>query len=70
VVVSRAGGDTVSFTVQRVARYPRSAFPSAAVYGATRQPELRLITCGGFFNPLTSQYSDNVVVFATMAAGA
>jgi hypothetical protein len=27
-------------------------------------PALRLVTCGGVFNPLTGHYTDNVVVYA------
>jgi sortase (surface protein transpeptidase) len=65
VRVHRLDGTEVRFAVARVARFPRAAFPSAEVYGATGDPELRLITCGGAFNQQTRQYDDNVVVFAT-----
>jgi sortase (surface protein transpeptidase) len=67
VVVTRADGTTLEFTVTRVARYPKSAFPTAAVYGPTADPQLRLITCGGRFDRTRRSYVDDVVVFARLA---
>ena len=66
VVVTRADGTTLRFTVTRVVRYPKSAFPTAAVYGPTAGPELRLITCGGHFDRSRRSYVDDVVVFARL----
>jgi hypothetical protein len=34
------------------------------VYGYTRWPTLRLITCGGEFDRRSGQYLGNIVVFA------
>jgi hypothetical protein len=39
-------------------------FPASAVYGPTPDPELRLITCGGTFDPALGAYLSNTVVFA------
>ena len=64
---SRGRRDDAPFTVTRVARYPKSAFPTAAVYGPTAGPELRLITCGGRFDRSRRSYVDDVVVFARLA---
>lgn len=64
IEVARADGTVVGFTVDRVERHDKDAFPTAAVYGPTDGPELRLITCGGVFNRQTRHYEDNVVVFA------
>ncbi len=71
-------GDTVSvtladhriavFSVERVAMFPKDAFPTKAVYGPTPDPELRLITCGGPFDGFAHSYLDNVVVFARLTA--
>jgi hypothetical protein len=55
------------FIVARVAEYPKSAFPTEAVYGPTSRPTLRLITCGGSFDFSTGHYIDNVVVYAVAA---
>ena len=67
VLVDRADGSTAAFVVTRVARHPKTAFPTAAVYGPTTRPELRLITCGGAFDRSAGSYLDNVVVWARAA---
>ena len=67
VLVDRADGTTVRFTVTRVARYPKGAFPAAEVYGPTPDAELRLITCGGIFDRSTRSYSDNLVLYAALS---
>ncbi|HEV7211446.1 MAG TPA: class F sortase [Blastococcus sp.] len=66
VLVTRADGTTVRFRVTRVARYPKTAFPTATVYGPTPGAELRLITCGGRFDRAHRSYVDDVVVFARL----
>jgi hypothetical protein len=66
VLVTRADGTTLRFTVTRVARYPKSAFPTAEVYGPTADAQLRLITCGGAFDRSRRSYVDDVVVFARL----
>ena len=44
----------------------KSRFPTAAVYGPVPDPQLRLITCGGTFDPATGHYLSNVIVFASL----
>jgi hypothetical protein len=66
IVVVRRGGSRVRFLVQRVARYRKAAFPTAAVYGSTRGPTLRLITCSGAFDAASGHYLDNTVVYARL----
>jgi sortase (surface protein transpeptidase) len=65
VYVRRADGALVVFGVTSVAMYKKDAFPTMAVYGPTPDPELRLITCGGTFDPQLGSYLSNVVVYAT-----
>ena len=65
VYVRRADGTLVLFRVDSVHWYPKSAFPAAAVYGPTPDPELRLISCGGVFDQSLRSYVSNVVVYAT-----
>lgn len=62
--VVRADGVTVTFEVTEVVVVPKDAFPTDRVYGPTRGPELRLITCGGSFDAGAGSYRDNTVVFA------
>jgi LPXTG-site transpeptidase (sortase) family protein len=60
--------DRVStFRVNRVRTFAKDEFPTDLVYGPTPLAELRLITCGGDFDPTKMSYQDNVVVFATLA---
>jgi sortase (surface protein transpeptidase) len=65
VYVRRADGTLAVFKVTEVQMYPKDAFPTAAVYGATPTPQLRLITCGGTFDYSTGSYLSNTVVYAT-----
>jgi hypothetical protein len=64
VYVTAEDRDVAIFRVYAVAMYRKTAFPTDAVYGYTRWPSLRLITCGGAFDPRTHHYLSNVVVFA------
>jgi LPXTG-site transpeptidase (sortase) family protein len=64
VYVRRADNTLAVFSVTRVESYPKDAFPTAAVYGAVPDPELRLITCGGTFDYTTRSYLSNTVVYA------
>ena len=65
VYVRRADGSLAVFKVTEVQMYPKDAFPTTAVYGATPTPELRLITCGGTFDYGTGSYLSNTVVYAS-----
>ncbi|MCZ7437402.1 class F sortase [Micromonospora sp. WMMC241] len=67
VRIVRADGRTAAFTVDGVGAYPKDRFPTERVYGGGAAARLRLITCGGRFNPRTGSYPDNIVVFATAA---
>jgi LPXTG-site transpeptidase (sortase) family protein len=64
VYVRRADGTLAVFAVTQVQSYAKDAFPTAAVYGAVPDPELRLITCGGTFDYTTRSYLSNTVVYA------
>ena len=67
VYVRRADGTMVLFRVTEIQTYPKNQFPTQTVYGPTPDAELRLITCGGAFDPSTGHYLSNVVVYATEA---
>jgi sortase (surface protein transpeptidase) len=64
VYVRQAGGRLAVFRVYAEHSYPKDHFPTQRVYGPAPDPELRLITCGGTFNPATRSYLNNVVVYA------
>ncbi|MBO2454036.1 class F sortase [Actinomadura barringtoniae] len=64
VTVRDSHGARVAFKVESVRAYPKVRFPTKEVYGATPDPQLRLITCGGGFDRATRHYTTNVVVYA------
>ncbi len=64
VTIGLSSGQHVDFSVMLVKEYPKSGFPTADVYGARPDPELRLITCGGGF--ADGHYLDNIVVYAAL----
>ena len=68
VSVSRADGTVAVFRVERVVRYPKAHFPTAEVYGNTDRAALRLITCGGRFDPSVRSYEDNIVAYASLVS--
>ena len=68
IKVVRADGSIVRFAVDRTEQYPKSRFPTDAVYYPTGTPELRLVTCGGEFDTGIHHYKSNVIVFATMTS--
>ncbi|MGO4597438.1 sortase domain-containing protein [Terrabacter sp. 2RAF25] len=70
VEVARQDGSHLTFTVDRVAAYRKSQFPTDLVYKSDfRRAEIRLVTCGG---PTDSrnEYRDNVIVFGHLASAA
>ena len=67
VEITRSDGRVARFSVSRVQQVAKDRFPTAAVYGPTPRPELRLITCGGRFDRTVRSYTDNVVVEAVAA---
>lgn len=67
VTVTREDGTHAVFSVYRVERFPRAAFPREDVYGDTGAAELRLVTSGGVFERDAEPDSANVVAFARLA---
>lgn len=60
---------SLRFTVTSVTQVSKPAFPVLAVYGPTKDPELRLVTCGGTFDDATGHYLSNVIVYARETTG-
>lgn len=67
VHVTTADSMVLTFTVYRVASYPKTSFPTSTVYGNTTGPELRVITCGGVFNSGTGHFLNNTVLYARLS---
>jgi len=68
VYVRRADGTLALFRITAVRSYAKDHFPTLAVYGPTPDAELRLITCGGMFDPALKSYLSNIVVYAVQTA--
>jgi sortase (surface protein transpeptidase) len=66
VKVTRQDGSVLTFTVTKVQKVAKDTFPTEAVYGPTKGPELRLLTCGGAFDHATHHYVDNLIVYAKL----
>ena len=67
VEVARSDGKAFDYRVVTVESHAKDAFPTARVYGPAPGPVLRLVTCGGEFDPRSRHYRDNVVVTAVPA---
>ncbi|MDP9408649.1 MAG: class F sortase, partial [Actinomycetota bacterium] len=67
IEVDRADGSTAVFRVTKVETYPKDEFPTVSVYSNTETAALRLITCGGEYDPKKRYYASNVVVYADLA---
>lgn len=69
VSVTREDGSEAEFTIDDVTDYGKDSFPEYRVYGNTKGPEIRLITCGGDFDDDTGHYEDNIVVTGHLSDG-
>jgi Sortase domain len=67
VEVVRADGSRVRFSVERVEQYDKRRFPTDDVYYPTLRPQLRLVTCGGAFDPVGGHYRANLIAFAGLS---
>lgn len=68
VDVTLADGVVAVFRVTAVRQYPKSNFPTQAIYGATGYAALHLITCGGVFDSASGHYLSTTVVFASLTS--
>ncbi|QNG55346.1 class F sortase [Pseudonocardia petroleophila] len=66
VEVGLADGTVARFAVGSVETYPKAEFPARRVYTSVGSRDLRLVTCGGEFDPVSRSYESNVVVYATL----
>ena len=64
VELTVADGSTATYTVTGTEQVAKDTFPTAAVFGATADDVLRLITCTGAFDAGARSYTDNLVVTA------
>lgn len=68
IYVTLADGTVAVFTVDGVRHYEKATFPTTTVYKNVHFAALRLITCGGAFDPATGSYLGSTVVFASLVS--
>jgi hypothetical protein len=68
VDITLADRQVAVFKITAVRLYPKTQFPTAAVYGFVDYASLRLITCGGSFDEGSGHYTSNVVAFASLVS--
>ena len=72
IEIDRQDGMTVKYTVTEVSEPLKANFPTEKVYGDTKTPTLRLITCGGGDNALQAvpgagnSYKNQTIIYADM----
>lgn len=66
ITVTREDGSVAQFRATSIRQFEKTEFPTDAVYGDIDHAGLRLITCGGDFDPQARSYLDNIVVFAAL----
>jgi hypothetical protein len=64
VEVGTTDGGVTRYAVERTEQVAKDAFPTFAVFGATADDVLRLVTCAGAFDRGARSYVDNLVVHA------
>jgi hypothetical protein len=67
IEVNREDHRVATFTVESVETFPKTSFPVDRVFDSTDRARLVLVTCGGTWVGGDIGYSDNVIVFATLA---
>lgn len=68
VKVTMSDGSVQTWTVTGSRAALKSEFPTSDVYGTSPTPQLRLITCGGTFDPAIGHYDENTIVFADLTS--
>lgn len=64
IYVTLVNGHAEDFSVDGLQQVPKTDFPAVSVYGPLAYAGLRLVTCGGMFNPATGSYLSDVIVYA------
>jgi sortase (surface protein transpeptidase) len=67
IEVDREDHRVATFSVESVETFPKTSFPADRVFDSTDRARLVLVTCGGNWVGGHIGYSDNVIVFATLA---
>jgi sortase (surface protein transpeptidase) len=69
IVVTDRAGARHTFTAQRLAHSDKHALPYREIWGPTKVPALRLVTCAGPYDRAAGEYEENLIVYATTSGG-
>lgn len=67
VRIRRKDGSVAVFRITAIRTVAKSHFPTRSVYGNLKYPGLRLITCGGAFDPTAGGYQGNTIAYGSLA---
>jgi sortase (surface protein transpeptidase) len=67
ITVTHADGTDTTFVVRRSEQQLKEDLPVDRIWNDTDEVALRLITCGGNFDPEARSYKSNVIVYARQA---
>lgn len=68
ILVKDKNNRTLTFEVQHKETFPFDQVPLEQIFGPNNSKNLNLITCGGFFNGQTRNYSQRVVVYSSLVS--
>jgi LPXTG-site transpeptidase (sortase) family protein len=66
IALTMTDGTVRNYTVTKTQEISKAQFPSAAVYGQTKDPEIRLVSCGGPFQASIRSYEDSEIVYGKL----
>lgn len=64
VLIYDKTGDVATFQVDSLETILKTALPTERIWNNTKEAVLRLVTCGGEYDPATKHYLSNVIVYA------
>ncbi len=68
VRIRRGDGSVLAFRLIGRREVVKSALPRQDLFRTSGPPQLALVTCGGSFDAVTRNYSDNVIVYAVLVS--
>jgi sortase (surface protein transpeptidase) len=63
IVVYDKSGDYATFQVDSKETVLKTSLPTERIWNDTSEPVIRLVTCGGKWDPTTNHYLSNVIVY-------
>ena len=68
VLVYDENGDHAVFQVDSREMILKTQLPAERIWNETKEPVIRLVTCGGKYDPKTEHYLSNIIVYAHLVS--